>query len=325
MEPAMDLIHAQLHERRERLATAAAQVADRGPLDALVAEVDAALARAADGTYGVCEVCHTDIGAERLLSDPLVRVCLDCLPPAELRALERDLETAARIQAALLPPASLRHGPWESAYRYVPARHVSGDYCDLVPGVDGRLCFMLGDVAGKGIAASMVMTQLHAMFRTLMPLDLPLAEIVGRAGRLLCESTLASHYATLVCGTIDAGGALAICNAGHPAALLLRPHGIVCLESTGLPLGMFCAEQYGVTTATLEAGDTLVIYTDGVTEAANAAGEEFGMARLREVAARHRTATPSAFIDACLAEVAAHRGPAPAADDVTIMAIRRAS
>jgi sigma-B regulation protein RsbU (phosphoserine phosphatase) len=209
------------------------------------------------------------------------------------------------------------------AYRYLPARHVSGDYCDLVPGTEGRLCFMLGDVAGKGIAASMVMTQLHAMFRTLIPLDLPLTEIVGRASRLLCESTLASHYATLVCGTIDASGALAVCNAGHPAALLVRQHDIVSLEATGMPLGMFCTDEYTVATGTMNSGDVLVIYTDGVTEAVNAAGEEFGLARLRDAAARRRCDAPAALVDGCLDELRAYRGAAPLADDVTLLALCR--
>jgi sigma-B regulation protein RsbU (phosphoserine phosphatase) len=321
MEPMLDLIQEQLADRRNRLAAAAAHSHDRAALDGLLRDVDAALARVESGTYGVCESCHGAVEPERLLSDPLTRVCLDCLSPAELRALERDIETAAKIQTGLLPPSEVSHGVWSAAYRYQPARLVSGDYCDLLPTPDGRLHFLLGDVAGKGIGASMVMAQLHAMFRTLMPLDLPLVEIVGRASRLLCESTISTHYATLVCGTLEPSGALSLCNAGHPPGLLVHEHDVTCLESTGLPLGMFCDGQYTVAQASMGPGDTLLLYTDGVTEAPDAAGTEYGGNRLLDVVRRHRCDPLSTLLDACVADVAAHRGAAPVHDDLTLMAL----
>ncbi len=323
MEPVLDLIHEQLSDRRSRLAAAADRVADRTALDGLLLEVDDALARVSTGSYGLCDHCHGPIETDRLLSDPLTRLCLDCLSPAELRALERDIETAAQIQAGLLPPSAISHGSWEAAYRYHPARLVSGDYCDIVPAGDGRLHFFLGDVAGKGIAASMVMAQLHAMFRTLMPLDLPLVDIVGRASRLLCESTLSTQYATLVSGTLEPSGAVSLCNAGHPAALLVREEDVVCLESTGMPLGMFCTQAYAVAQASMAPGDTLLLYTDGVTEAQNAAGEDYGVARLLDLARQRRRDTLAVLLDACLEDVRTHRGLASPHDDITVMAVRR--
>jgi sigma-B regulation protein RsbU (phosphoserine phosphatase) len=323
MEPLVEIVHDQLIERRSRLVDAAEHAADRASLDALIRDVDAALERVGHGEYGLCERCHGAIEAERLLADPLTRVCLDCLPPHERRALERDLEMAAQIQAGLLPPPEVRHGSWDAAYRYQPARTVSGDYCDIVPAGGGQLHFLLGDVSGKGIAASMVMTQLHAMFRALIPLQLPLAELVGRASRMLCESTLSTQYATLVCGTLDEAGGVSLCNAGHPAALLLCDAGVTRLESTGMPLGMFCTEEYSLACATMAPGDTLLVYTDGVTEASDGQGSEYGLERLLDLAARYRCQPIHGLLDACMADLRAHRGVAPVHDDFTLLAIQR--
>ena len=134
---------------------------------------------------------------ERLIANPLTRLCLDHLSPKEQRALEDDLELAARIQTGLLPQPSQKIDGWEIAYHYQPAGIVSGDYCDLISSDDQSLLFVLGDVSGKGVAASMLMAHLQAMFRTLISINLPLEEIVERASRVFCESTLPTHYATL--------------------------------------------------------------------------------------------------------------------------------
>jgi sigma-B regulation protein RsbU (phosphoserine phosphatase) len=205
----------QLLERRGRLETAAASDGEEAQIRHLLGEVDAALARMEEQTYGLCQVCSSPVEAERIMADPLVCVCLECLSVAQRRALEEDLELAAHIQAGLLPPRTLAHDGWQVSYHYEAASLVSGDYCDIVKAEDGSLYFMLGDVAGKGVAASLLMSQLHAMFRALIPVGLPLSHLVARASRIFCESTLPTHYATLVTGRADATGSVEICNAGH--------------------------------------------------------------------------------------------------------------
>jgi sigma-B regulation protein RsbU (phosphoserine phosphatase) len=313
----------QLLDRRLRLEREIGRSGPHADLTHLLHEVDAALARVSAGTYGFCETCHDAIESERLLADPLVRFCLDHLPASEQRALERDLQLAADIQQALLPPPRVEHHGWQLAYHYRPSRIVSGDYCDHVALGGGDFYFMVGDVTGKGVAASMLMAHLHAMFRALVPAGLPLDALMARASRAFCESTLPTHYATLVCGHATAAGDVAICNAGHPPPLLVRQSRIERIESTGLPLGLFSSEQFGVSQVHLEPGDALLVCTDGVLEAENAVGLPYGAERMALIAARSRDGGSAALVDACIDDLAAFAGRTSYQDDVTVMAVRR--
>src|SRR5262249_47031945 len=158
---------------------------------------------------------------DRLIADPLLCFCLDHLTAKEQQALQSDLELASRIQRGLLPDSTVRVGAWEASYRYEPLGPVSGDHCDLIPTDGGDLWFVLGDVAGKGVAASLLMSHLRAMFRALVPIGLPLHETMARASRVFCESTLPNLYATLVVGRAGADGSVELCNAGHPPVLVV--------------------------------------------------------------------------------------------------------
>jgi sigma-B regulation protein RsbU (phosphoserine phosphatase) len=182
---------------------------------------------------------------------------------------------------------------------------------------------MVGDVSGKGVAASMLMAHLQAMFRALVPAGLPLGTLMERASRVFCESTLPTHYATLVCGRASAEGDVEICNAGHPPPLLIRGTEIDGVEATGLPIGMFCTGQFGVSRVRMAAGDALLLCTDGVLEAEDGSGGEYGSDRLRAILAASQDLAPTALIDACVNDLAAFLGGARSGDDVTLMAIRR--
>jgi sigma-B regulation protein RsbU (phosphoserine phosphatase) len=313
----------QLLSRRQRLEVVIDEADDAAHLRRLLDEVDAALGRLDVGDFGLCEVCHDPVEPERLLTDPLVCVCLGCLSPAQKRALEEDLELAARIQAGLLPCRETRHDGWHVAYHYEAAAVVSGDYCDVVKGEDGQLYFMLGDVAGKGVAASLLMSQLHAMFRTLVPLGLPLVELVERASRIFCESTLSTHYATLVCGRADSAGEVEICNAGHLPPLLLRDGQATLIEATGLPVGIFCNERFTSEKFSMRAGDTLFLFTDGLSESRDPAGAEYSTERLRGLLCQHHALHPPDLIGRCLGDLRDFVAGADRADDLTVMALRR--
>jgi sigma-B regulation protein RsbU (phosphoserine phosphatase) len=153
----------------------------------------------AKGSYGLCQECQETIEQDRLLADPLVRYRLDHLTESQRAALQRDLDLASQVQRNLLPQVNLQAGGWDTSYYYAPLGPVSGDYCDLIPS-DGQLFFVLGDVSGKGVAASMLMAQLHALFRSLTGMALPLGQMVTETNRVLCDSALAGQYATLICG-----------------------------------------------------------------------------------------------------------------------------
>lgn len=316
----------QLLTRRERLESAIADGKDTAGLMQLLNEVDAALHRMTAGSYGLCESCHETIEKDRLLTDPLIRYCLDHLTSDQQRALERDLELAAKIQRGLLPEQDLSFGGWEACYHYAPLGPVSGDYCDLVIQKNGSksLFFALGDASGKGVAASMLMTQLHAIFRTLIATGLPVHKLVERAGRILCESTASALFATLVCGEAIASGEIELCNAGHCPALLVQRGTVKRLEATGVPVGMFCDGAYTSQKVHLAAGDTLFLYTDGVSEARSAGDEEYGEGRLTKVLERSHSLPPRTLIRACMDDLAGFRATAPLADDLTVLAIRRA-
>jgi sigma-B regulation protein RsbU (phosphoserine phosphatase) len=313
----------QLLERRHRLEVAAVETDDAAQLRRLLEDVDAALARMEQETYGLCEVCHDPVESERLIADPLVSVCLGCLTVPQRRALEQDLELAALIQAELLPCRDFAHDGWQVSFHSEAASLVSGDYCDFVTADDGSLYFMLGDVAGKGVAASLLMSQLHAMFRALIPVGLPLNQLVERASRIFCESTLPTHYATLVCGRADVSGEVEICNAGHLPPLLLRRGEATLIEATGLPVGIFCNEQFTSNNFRTEPGDTLFLFTDGLSESRDHGGEEYGTARLRQLLCQHHELLPAALIEASLRDLRGFCGGVPKHDDLTVMALRR--
>ena len=321
----------QLEKRRSELKTniAVIPVDDAeaaAPLLDLLQEVDSAVERMDNGTYGICEACHDTLGHERLITDPLAQMCLDCLTGEEQRALERDLELASRIQRGLLPQTDTRFQDWRIHYRYKPAGVVSGDYCDVIPSTtgDGKVIFLLGDVAGKGVAASLLMTHLHAMFRSLAGIGLELDKLLEMANRLFCESTIAGQYATLVCGRIGSDGAVEIASAGHFPALLLGKSGVSRIDATGLPLGMFTTSSYAVRRARLEPDDSLLLYTDGISEARDPSGNEYGIGGLCLAACEKYGLTPEALVAACMRDLERHSAGTRQADDQTLMAIQRA-
>src|SRR5271156_4631662 len=245
-------LHNQLEERKHRLESAIALAPQKAGLAGLLREVDSALERMAKGSYGLCDECHESIEQDRLLADPLVCYCLDHLSESQRHALQRDLDLASQMQRNLLPQVNMRAGGWETSYHYAPVGPVSGDYCDLIPS-DGHLFFVLGDVSGKGVAASMLMAQLHALFRSLTGMGLPLGPMVTQANRVFCESALAGQYATLVCGQANPSGEVEIHNAGHLPAIVVGRGGVLRVESTGLPLGMFPKFDFSATRLHLEA------------------------------------------------------------------------
>jgi sigma-B regulation protein RsbU (phosphoserine phosphatase) len=320
-----EFMREQLLDRRERLQTVVehARAGYDPRLRGLLADVDAALARMDDGSWGICESCHEPVERDRLMADPLVRFCVDHLNTPERRALERDLELAAQVQKSLLPRCDIQAHGWRVCYHYEPAGVVSGDYCDVVDAGEAGLYFMVGDVSGKGVAASMLMAHLHAMFRTLISVRLPLRTMMQHASRVFSESTLPTQYATLVCGRAEAGGRVEICNAGHPPPLVIRDGMVEEVEASGLPVGLFVEEDFAVTELCLEPRQSMLVFSDGVSEADDGSGEMYGTERLSRIASAIGCEDPISLIDACRRDLDLFCEGVRRADDVTLFALSR--
>jgi sigma-B regulation protein RsbU (phosphoserine phosphatase) len=326
----LHLLRDQLLLRRHKLQTATAHShaalqepgrAETFNLLLLLEQVDKALERVETGSYGICEVCQGELEAQRLLADPLARVCLDCLRPEEARALERDLELAARIQNGLLPRQDVDSGSWKISHHYDPAGLVSGDYCDVI--THGRdLYFMLGDVSGKGVAASILMSNLHATFRALVSSGLSLEQLVERANRIFCESTLPTQYATLICGKASEAGEVEISNSGHLAPLHVSARAVTPIESSTVPVGLFYDQTFTSTTIQFSPGDSLVLYTDGVTEALGPDGSEYGAQRLAQLISNCVSQTSRELLEKCIRDLLEFRASAQKLDDQTLMVLR---
>jgi sigma-B regulation protein RsbU (phosphoserine phosphatase) len=314
-------LRTELVNWRERLEASAKDSADLFQLGGLLREVKSAIDRLSHEGYGVCQVCHDLIGQAAMTADPLAKTCLSCFTPEQLAELENDLDRAWLVQGELLPKQDLKFNGWEVSYHYEPAGPLSGDYCDLVSVDQGDLYFLIGDVSGKGVAASLLMSRLHAIFRSLIGAGLGVSELVERANQLFAESTMRPYYATLVCGKASVTGEVEICNAGHCSPLLLQDGNITGIAATGLPIGMFCEERYSSTQVTLGKGDRLLLYTDGLSEARDQHDHEFGDDRLTTLLGECHQLPALALVGRLLADVSEFSTTRPRSDDLTVMAI----
>ena len=187
----------------------------------------------------------------------------------------------------------------------------------------GGVFFLVGDVAGKGVAACLLMTQLHAMFRSLISVGLPLEQLLGAANRLLCETATAGQYATLVCGRSGADGEVEIASAGHLPVWVGCTAGLRSISATGLPLGLFCNSTFTTQKFRAGAGETVIVYTDGLSEARDAGGNEYGGARVGEFLAAQHQLAPEKLSAAFLEDLRVFSDGRPLTDDLTLMVVRR--
>jgi phosphoserine phosphatase RsbU/P len=248
------------------------------------------------------------------------------LEAAERRRLDEELALARRIQMALLPSSVPETPGWALHGGNIPSRGVSGDYYEVVERADGReIVLMIADVSGKGMAASLLTVSLQALSTGPIEDGLPPEEICARLSRLLYRRTPPEKYATAFLGVLEPStGLLRYTNAGHNPPLVVRAAGRVEeLAPTGVPLGLLPGARYGAGEATLSPGDTLVLYTDGLVEASDPDGEEYGLARLREVCLRHRGLPCRSLAEALEEDLEAFVKGTPFADDRTIVLARR--
>lgn len=243
----------------------------------------------------------------------------------ERERLERDVALARQIQVGLLPKALPEIDGWELYAHNIPSRGVSGDFYKVELVDDGSCAIMVADVSGKGIAASLLTASLEALAAGPIHDSVPPEMICDRVSHLLFERTPPEKYATGFLASFDpVSGMFRYCNAGHNPGIVLRSGGEVeLLTSTGMPLGILPTGVYGAGEVTLETGDTVVLYTDGLTEAENPEEEEYGEERLADLCAGHRGESLKVLADTISADQDAYVRGVPYVDDRTVVMVRR--
>jgi len=247
---------------------------------------------------------------------------------AEIEERERrvslEMEQAAAIQRALLPAAAPQWPGLDIAAFSQPCSRAGGDYHDFFERPDGRVVLVVGDIAGKGMPAALLMASLQARVQVLIEAEPEPARLVERLNRITAADCPGNRFVTLFyCDIEPASGEMRYVNAGHNPPLLLRAKGgMERLDAGGLLLGVFPRATYSAGRTRLEAGDTLVLYSDGVTEAAPPeSDEEFGETRLAEAVAGGHCARD--MVERALAAVSAFAGSVSAADDFTLVVARK--
>lgn len=241
----------------------------------------------------------------------------------EQERTQHEMSLARGIQQGLLPRSLPRTPHFELHAVTLPCRTVGGDYYDVIPLSGDRYGLTVADVSGKGLPAAMMAVMLQGAFDAVASGDPGLEDLFRRVNDFLAERTPPEMYATVFYGVLDPSGRLDFINAAHPAPMVLRSGGEVSLlGSSNFPLGMFPGAQFNIQTAQLEPGDEVVIFSDGVTEAQNAARDFFGEARLKECL-QGFVGTPAPEVCSRVVEaVERFAGLAPQADDLTIALAR---
>jgi phosphoserine phosphatase RsbU/P len=264
-----------------------------------------------------------------LISIILINLLL-LLEVADRLSLKGELEVAREIQLAMLPTGTYSAADAEICGVTRPANTVGGDFYDVLPLRDdpeGRVIITIGDVAGKGSPAALLMALLLAVLRTLVDEKLEARALVARLNTQICRHSPSSRFITLFYGVYTpATGALTYVNAGQNPPLLRRADGsIERLGGTGIALGMFEGSTYGAVDTTVAPGDLLLLYSDGITEAENPAGQPFEEAGLERFLAARGGESPAALAPAILGAIEAHARDSRFTDDLTVLILKRAA
>jgi sigma-B regulation protein RsbU (phosphoserine phosphatase) len=240
--------------------------------------------------------------------------------------IEQELNIAGDMQQALLPPRQRRGAGFEAVGAMFPCRAIGGDFFDYLELADGRIGFVLCDVSGKGPSAALMTAMIQGIFRALAEDAHSPALTMTLVNRVLARRAIASRYATGFYGVLAPDGRFVSSNAGHNPPIVVRRDGTVHrLEKGGTPLGLFAKSAFEEEELTLSPGDTLLLFSDGLSEAENAKLEEFGEDRLIETIAAERHREPEALLEFLVTKARNFAGSQPQSDDITALVIRCAA
>lgn len=243
----------------------------------------------------------------------------------ERERMERELELATEIQQTFQPSAPPLMDDYEFQGISFSCYEIGGDYYDFIALQDNKMMIALGDVSGKGTAAALLMSSLHAAIHAQVTARTSLHQMVKSVNQYLADNTPTNRFVTLFIAELDPQtGILNYINAGHNPPIMGRADGRVeQLESGGFPLGILPTAEYEVGKVHLYSGDSLVIYSDGVNEANNLAGDEFGMERLTAVISKNIKSSAAGMRDKVESALSSFTQTAPANDDITLVIVKR--
>lgn len=285
--------------------------------------IDSALEKVADGTFGICEVCHDQVDDELLQMDFTACVCLSHYSEPELRQLEDDLQLSQTVQRALFPTRVPSISGYDIAAFSRPAQIVTGDYFDFLQFEDGTHGFVVADVSGHGMSAGMLMTSLQTVFHTLTPTTDSPVDVLGRINHLYVHNINFSTFVTIFFARLDPQtGALSYASAGHNPPLLHRraSEESYWLKPTGPAVGLVGGHSYLERTHQLMDGDMLVLYTDGIIEALSPNGiDQFGYERLAQVIHEYEALPAKEVINKVIQAVNSFTQSNLISDDITLI------
>jgi serine phosphatase RsbU (regulator of sigma subunit)/pSer/pThr/pTyr-binding forkhead associated (FHA) protein len=240
----------------------------------------------------------------------------------EKAKMEQEMRIAAEIQQALLPKAGHSGAFFRTAASSLPCRSIGGDFYDYVDLPSGAFGFALGDVAGKGPPAALLSAMMQGIFAAQAAASDTPSQTIARVNLALYKRGIESRFVTLMYGTLEPDGRLTYCNAGHNPPLIIGAGGIRRLEVGGPIVGLFEGAEFQEETVTLSPGDLLLVFSDGVSEALSAAGDEYGESRIIATANAHPGATPGDLLQALFSDVRAFTKGAAQSDDITALVLR---
>ena len=240
----------------------------------------------------------------------------------EKARMEQEMRIAAEIQQALLPKSARAGVYFRAAAASLPCRSIGGDFYDYVDLSDGSLGFALGDVAGKGPPAALLSAMMQGMFAAQAATSDPPSQTITRVNLALYRRGIESRFVTLMYGSLYADGRLLYCNAGHNPPLVVGSDGFRRLEVGGPIVGLFEGATYEEETVTLSPGDWLVVFSDGVSEAMSATGDEYGESRIVDCVQKNLALEPQRLLEAIFQDVREFAHGAAQSDDITAMVLR---
>ncbi|MCU0290829.1 MAG: SpoIIE family protein phosphatase [Thermoanaerobaculaceae bacterium] len=242
---------------------------------------------------------------------------------ADKERLKREMELAREIQQSLLPTTQLQHAGVSVSAHFSPASEVGGDYFDIFPLAGRKVMVTVGDVAGHGVSTGLLMAMLKSAMGTLVLEGYGGSELLERVNRLLLQQSVKHRMATLAIATVDAGAGLAeVTSCGHPPVLFISPAGgVEELLLSSLPLGTRLPVEPAWRRLAFPPGSTLLLYSDGLTEAANAAGMALGQEGLRQIVQANAGRPAQELVTAVLEGLVAHLAGTPLTDDLTVLVV----